>query len=53
VLTLAERLLTSAVLYERERGSSWEGIARYLGVPAEAAQERFMPFFAETYPGRG
>lgn len=39
----AEGLLARAVVYERERGSSWEDIARYLGVEAVAAQERFSP----------
>ncbi|MCF3136644.1 hypothetical protein IPZ69_41295 [Streptomyces olivochromogenes] len=39
----AEGLLARAVVYECERGSSWEDIARYLGVEAAAAQERFAP----------
>ncbi|WP_327245143.1 hypothetical protein [Streptomyces sp. NBC_01320] len=44
VLTrMAERLLADAVVYERERGSSWQDIAAYLGVPAAEAEERFTP----------
>ncbi|MEU0819234.1 hypothetical protein [Streptomyces mirabilis] len=31
LVELAERALVSAVIYERERGSSWAEIARYLG----------------------
>ncbi|MFF1417036.1 hypothetical protein [Streptomyces sp. NPDC058280] len=42
---IAERLLAGAVVYERERGSSWEDIARYLDVEADVAQERFSPDF--------
>lgn len=37
LIELAERALASAVIYERERGSSWAEIAQYLGIgPAEA-----------------
>ncbi|WP_330304467.1 MULTISPECIES: hypothetical protein [unclassified Streptomyces] len=39
----AERTLVRAVVYERERGSSWEEIARYFGVGADEAEERFSP----------
>lgn len=38
-----EQVLTSAVIYERERGSSWDAIGRCLGVSGMAAQERFGP----------
>ncbi|NBE51959.1 hypothetical protein [Streptomyces boluensis] len=40
---LAGQLLAAAVVYERERGSSWEEIAAYLGVDAAAAEARFAP----------
>ncbi|WP_331721154.1 hypothetical protein [Streptomyces sp. NBC_00454] len=40
---LADRLLVDAVVFERERGSSWEDIAQYLGMDALAAEERFAP----------
>ncbi|MEU4689677.1 hypothetical protein [Actinoplanes sp. NPDC023714] len=43
----AERLLTSAVVHERERGSSWAEIGRYLGVGAEEAERRFGAAAAE------
>ncbi|MGW3657864.1 hypothetical protein ACWD6R_20170 [Streptomyces sp. NPDC005151] len=44
VLTrIAERLLVGAVIYERERGSSWQDIAAFLGMPAAEAEERFTP----------
>ncbi|MEV7343978.1 hypothetical protein [Streptomyces sp. NPDC093544] len=43
---LAERTLALAVAYERERGSSWEDIARYLDVGEAQAQERFAPELA-------
>ncbi|MER5898063.1 hypothetical protein [Streptomyces sp. NPDC001876] len=56
VAQLAERLLVSSVIYERERGSSWEDIAEYLSMDSAAAQERFAPeldrwrtAFAEPY----
>jgi hypothetical protein len=39
----ADRLLAGAVIFERERGSSWEEIGHYLGVSAAAAEERFAP----------
>lgn len=38
---LAERALVSAVIYERERGSSWTEIAQYLGIGPAEAEERF------------
>lgn len=31
------------MIYERERGTSWEDIGRYLGIDAAAAKERFTP----------
>lgn len=40
---IAPRLLADAVVYERERGSSWQDIAAYPGVPAAEAEERFTP----------
>jgi len=40
---VADRLLTRAVVFERERGSSWEQIAHYLGTDAADARERFTP----------
>jgi hypothetical protein len=40
---LAARVLADAVVYEREHGSSWEDIGRYLGVSATTAEERFTP----------
>ncbi|ORT55068.1 hypothetical protein [Streptomyces sp. CB03238] len=43
LVRLAERLLVGAVIYERERGSSWEDIARYLDMDSAAAEERFTP----------
>ncbi|MDI2125474.1 hypothetical protein [Yinghuangia seranimata] len=39
----AERLVAEAVIFERERGSSWEEIAGYLGIDADSARERFTP----------
>ncbi|XQE83689.1 hypothetical protein ACN24L_37985 [Streptomyces microflavus] len=41
LIELAERALTSAVIYERERGSSWTEIAQYLGISPAEAEERF------------
>ncbi|MFD7457820.1 MULTISPECIES: hypothetical protein [unclassified Streptomyces] len=41
LVELAERALASAVIYERERGSSWSDIARYLGIDAAEAEGRF------------
>jgi hypothetical protein len=38
-----DRLLTSAVIYERERGSSWADIGRPLDLNGPAAQQRFTP----------
>lgn len=43
VAQLADLLLTGSVIYERERGSSWEDIAEYLNMDSTAAQERFTP----------
>lgn len=41
LVELAERALASAVIYERERGSSWGEIAQYLGMEAGEAEDRF------------
>ncbi|MGW3202363.1 hypothetical protein ACWDBD_49350 [Streptomyces sp. NPDC001118] len=41
LIELAERALISAVIYERERGSSWTEIAQYLGIGPAEAEERF------------
>ncbi|MFI7180501.1 hypothetical protein [Streptomyces spororaveus] len=41
LIELAERALVSAVVYERERGSSWTEIAQYLGIGPAEAEERF------------
>jgi hypothetical protein len=41
LVELAERALASAVIHERERGSSWAEIAQYLGVDAAAARGPF------------
>jgi hypothetical protein len=41
LIELAERTLTSAIIYECERGSSWDQIATYLGITADQAQERY------------
>ncbi|MEU6484453.1 hypothetical protein [Streptomyces sp. NPDC046887] len=43
VAQLADRLVVDAVVYERERGSSWEDIARYLDMDSAAAAKRFTP----------
>lgn len=40
-IEFAERTLASAVIYERERGSSWSEIAQYLGIGPAEARERF------------
>ncbi|MER6180884.1 hypothetical protein [Streptomyces sp. NPDC001652] len=40
---IAEGVVTRAVVYERERGASWEDIGRYLGVDAGAAEKRYAP----------
>jgi hypothetical protein len=37
----ADRLVTTAVIYERERGSSWAEIGRYLDLSGPAAEQRF------------
>lgn len=41
LIQLAERALVSAVIYERERGSSWAEIAQYLGMEPREAEARF------------
>ncbi|MCX4966830.1 hypothetical protein OHA98_18700 [Streptomyces sp. NBC_00654] len=41
LVELAERAVISAVVYERERGSSWEEIARFLGIGPAEAEGRF------------
>ncbi|MEU8461687.1 hypothetical protein [Streptomyces sp. NPDC029003] len=41
LVELAERALAAAVIYERERGSSWTDIAQYLGIGPAAAEGRF------------
>ncbi|MFF9870307.1 hypothetical protein ACF1G0_33850 [Streptomyces sp. NPDC013953] len=41
LIELAERALASAVIYERERGSSWAEIAQYLGISPAETEERF------------
>ncbi|UWE13447.1 hypothetical protein [Actinacidiphila bryophytorum] len=46
LIELAERLLASAVIYERERGSSWQEIAQYLGIDPAEAEARFTPDLA-------
>ncbi|MGW2997156.1 hypothetical protein ACWDA9_37540, partial [Streptomyces sp. NPDC001193] len=33
--------MVSAIIYERERGSSWTEIAQYLGIGPAEAEERF------------
>ncbi|CAG6397898.1 hypothetical protein NMG29_00060 [Streptomyces cocklensis] len=43
LVELAERTVAAAVIYELERGSSWEQIAAYLGTSADEACERFTP----------
>ncbi|MEV6995982.1 hypothetical protein AB0N87_43880 [Streptomyces sp. NPDC093228] len=35
-------VLLSAVIYERERGTSWADIARYLGIDPSEAEARFV-----------
>lgn len=47
LVELAERALVSAVVFERERGSSWAEIAACLGIGPEAAEERFAPAVAD------
>ncbi|WP_411113734.1 hypothetical protein [Streptomyces sp. 029-5] len=41
LLELTERALVSAVIYERERGSSWAEITQYLGIGPAEAEKRF------------
>ncbi|MFF1368888.1 hypothetical protein ACWCYZ_30640 [Streptomyces virginiae] len=41
LVELAERALVSAVVYERERGSSWTEIGQYLGIGPAEAEQRF------------
>ncbi|MEW1861226.1 hypothetical protein AB0399_12755 [Streptomyces sp. NPDC088194] len=43
LVELAERALVSAIIYEVERGSSWEQVAAYLGIRADMAEEQFSP----------
>jgi hypothetical protein len=43
VLEYGQRLLATAVIYERERGTTWSEIARYLGTTVETAQTEFEP----------
>lgn len=43
LIVAAERVLATAVVYERERGSSWQDIAKYLGIDADEAEQRFAP----------
>ncbi|MGW2931513.1 hypothetical protein ACWDA7_06515 [Streptomyces sp. NPDC001156] len=43
LIELAQRTLSSAVIYERERGSTWAQIADYLGISAAEAEERYTP----------
>ncbi|MGA4541971.1 hypothetical protein ACPA54_18480 [Uniformispora flossi] len=43
VCDFADHLLTNAVIFERERGSSWEDIAQYLDMDAADARDRFAP----------
>jgi hypothetical protein len=43
LIELAEQALTSAVIYEVERGSSWVQIADSLGLSADEARERYTP----------
>lgn len=42
----AEELLVRAVVFERERGASWEDVARYLDLAPQAAEERYAPELA-------
>ncbi|MFD9005610.1 hypothetical protein ACFV0T_32470 [Streptomyces sp. NPDC059582] len=42
LIELAERALVSAVIYERERGSSWADIAGYFGIDPSEAEARFV-----------
>ncbi|MCD7439790.1 hypothetical protein K4B79_16350 [Streptomyces lincolnensis] len=46
LIRLAECALTRAVVYERERGASWEDIGRYLELGPAEAEERFAPALA-------
>ncbi|MFF7928510.1 hypothetical protein ACFZDP_46870 [Streptomyces mirabilis] len=41
LIELAERALVSAVIYERQRGSSWAEIAQYLGMSPTETEDRF------------
>ncbi|MGO4463771.1 hypothetical protein AB4039_41925 [Streptomyces sp. M-16] len=47
LIELAERALASAVVFERERGSSWAEIAQYLGIGPAEAEERFAAVLDE------
>lgn len=43
----AEELLARAVVFERERGASWEDIARYLDLDPRAVEQRYAPELAQ------
>lgn len=43
LIKLAERTLSSAVIYERERGATWAQIANYLGISPSEAEGRYSP----------
>ena len=43
----ARRVLARAVVYERERGASWEQIAHYLEIEPTEAERRFGPRIAD------
>ncbi|WP_193241465.1 hypothetical protein [Streptomyces phaeolivaceus] len=45
----AECALTRAVVYERERGATWESIAHYLEIDPTAAEARFGPALADWH----
>jgi hypothetical protein len=49
LVELADRVLTSAVIYERDRGSSWAEIAQYLGIDATEAEARFASDLDDWY----
>ncbi|MGC4987487.1 hypothetical protein ACLQ18_44165 [Streptomyces sp. DT193] len=43
LIEMAERTLSSAVVYERERGATWAQIANYLGISPSEAEGRYTP----------
>jgi hypothetical protein len=47
----ANEVLVRAVVYERERGRSWEDIGRVLGITRQSAQERFADDVAGWHDG--